>query len=283
MIQRSPNQTRGRTPCLLSSSGRVSVACANSSMRVSAHSCVPEEVGGVGAQRQLRPGQHLGGVPVARELGGGDLQVQLHAGARRLRRDRLRLQAQSFRACDVDQDVLATGGENRVVERLIAGRLAHPTARKVFGHQRRQDADHHDVRAAGVGLRFRGVEAGPHIGLQLQRCAAGQWPGWNVEFDVVGAQFGLIGRVGDRRQHFLIAHSGLILAVDEVALDLHAGQRPIELETGLGEHRFEDVQAQLHLAPVLAAVRATEVGLLHFLAHKADATAWMTAAQGNRA
>ena len=39
------------------------------------------------------------------------------------------------------------------------------------------------------------------------------------------------------------------------------------------EHRLEDVEAQLHLAPVLAAVRASEVGLLHLFAHKADATA----------
>ena len=123
--------------------------------------------------------------------------MQLHAGAGRFRRDRLRLQAQPFRAGDVDQDVLATGGEDRVVERLIARRLAHPAARKVFGHQRRQDADHHDVRAVGVGLCLRGVEAGPHLGLQFERGAAGQRPGRNVEFDVVGAQFGLVGR--DRR------------------------------------------------------------------------------------
>ena len=45
MIQRSPNHTRGRTPCALSSSGRVSVACSNSAMRVSRHSSLPKKNG----------------------------------------------------------------------------------------------------------------------------------------------------------------------------------------------------------------------------------------------
>ena len=45
MIQRSPNQTRGRTPCSLSSSLRVSVACSNSGIRVSRHSCLPRRYG----------------------------------------------------------------------------------------------------------------------------------------------------------------------------------------------------------------------------------------------
>jgi hypothetical protein len=45
VIQRSPNQTRGRTPCALSSSGRVSVACSNSAMRVSRHSSLEKKKG----------------------------------------------------------------------------------------------------------------------------------------------------------------------------------------------------------------------------------------------
>ncbi len=188
--------------------------------------------------------------------------MQLHAGARRFGRDRRGLQAQPLGSRDVDHDVLAAGGEDRIVERLIARRLAHPSARKMFGHQRRQDADHHDVRAALVGLGLGGVEAGAYFGLQLECGVAGQWPWWNVEFDVVGAELGLIGRVGDRCQHLAVAHRGLILGVDEIALDLHAGQRPVELETGLGEHCFEHVEAQLHLAPVLASVRARKRSVL---------------------
>ena len=45
MIQRSPNHTRGRTPWALSSSGRVSVACSKSAMRVSRHSSLPKKNG----------------------------------------------------------------------------------------------------------------------------------------------------------------------------------------------------------------------------------------------
>ena len=45
VIHRSPNQTRGRTPCSLSSSGRVSVACVNRGSLVSCHSCLPNRNG----------------------------------------------------------------------------------------------------------------------------------------------------------------------------------------------------------------------------------------------
>ena len=45
MIQRSPNHTRGRTPCAFSSSDRVSVACSNSGIRVSRHSSLPRKKG----------------------------------------------------------------------------------------------------------------------------------------------------------------------------------------------------------------------------------------------
>ena len=45
MIQRSPNHTRGRTPCAFSSSLRVSVACSNSGIRVSRHSSLPSRYG----------------------------------------------------------------------------------------------------------------------------------------------------------------------------------------------------------------------------------------------
>ena len=121
------------------------------------------------------------------------------------------------------------------------------------------------------------------IGFQIERGPAGQRPGWNVEFDVVSAQFGLVRRVRDGCQHLGVAHRGLIAAVDEVAFDFHARQRTLELEAGAGQHRLEHVKAQLDLAPVFATVLATEVGLLHLFAHNADATGSVTRAQGNRA
>ncbi len=51
-----------------------------------------------------------------------------------------------------------------------------------------------------------------------------------------------------------IGHCRLISVIDQViAFDFHPGERVVvvELEAGLREHRFEDVEAQLHLAPVL--------------------------------
>ena len=55
MIQRSPNHTRGRTPCARSSSGRVSVACSNSGMRVSRQSSLPKKNGELPASASWTP------------------------------------------------------------------------------------------------------------------------------------------------------------------------------------------------------------------------------------
>ncbi len=45
LIHRSPNHTRGRTPCAFSSSPRVSVACSNNAIRVSRQSSLPRKNG----------------------------------------------------------------------------------------------------------------------------------------------------------------------------------------------------------------------------------------------
>ena len=45
VIQRSPNHTRGRTPCAFSSAGRVSVAWVKTAMRVSRQSSWPRKYG----------------------------------------------------------------------------------------------------------------------------------------------------------------------------------------------------------------------------------------------
>ena len=58
VIQRSPNQTRGRTPWDLSSSGRVSVACSNSGMRVSRHSSRPKKNGELAPTASWMPAMH---------------------------------------------------------------------------------------------------------------------------------------------------------------------------------------------------------------------------------
>ena len=55
VIHRSPNQTRGRTPWCFSSSGRVSVACSNSVIRVSSHSRRPNRYGELAATATWMP------------------------------------------------------------------------------------------------------------------------------------------------------------------------------------------------------------------------------------
>ncbi len=194
--------------------------------------------------------------------------MQLHTGAGRFGCDIGRLHRQPLRPGDIDVDILTPpGGEDRIVEGLIARRGTHPVLGQVFGHQGRQDADHHDVRTMLGGLALGRVQAGPHLVFQLQGGATGKRTRWDVEFDVVSAQFGLIGRIGDGFEHLGVAQRRLIRAVDQIALDLHTRQRPVELETRLRQHGFEDIQAQLHLAPVLTAFGSAEVGLRDVVTH----------------
>ena len=168
--------------------------------------------------------------------------MQLHTGAGGFGRDGRGAPIERLGAGDVDRDVLAARAEDRLVEGRIPRRLAHPAVVEVFGHQRGQDADHHDVGAArnghAVGFSLGLVQAVPDFGLQVEACASKQWPGRHIEFDVVGAQFGLICRVGDGVQHIPIRHGGLIVVIDEVAFDLHAGEWPVGIKPGLLEHRF---------------------------------------------
>ena len=88
VIHRSPNHTRGRTPCTFSSSGRVSVACSNSVILVSCHSSRPNRNGEFAPSATCTPAIGLGRVPVRAELLRADLQVQLEAGAGGLAHDR---------------------------------------------------------------------------------------------------------------------------------------------------------------------------------------------------
>ena len=55
VIQRSPNQTRGRTPWTWSSSGLVSVACWNRVILVSRHSSRPNRNGELAARATCTP------------------------------------------------------------------------------------------------------------------------------------------------------------------------------------------------------------------------------------
>ena len=218
---------------------RVSVAWLNSSIRVSACSRWPKKNGELAASAICGADQRLGGVPVRGEVLGRDLQVQLHARAGRLGGDGVAVGGDPLprRALDVEVDVLAAGVEDRVVERRVAVVGADPLALEVLGHDRRQDADRHDVRAALLGRRGRGVERGPQLFLELDRRVARQRARGHVELDVVLRQLGLVAGVGDGLEDLGVGELGLVVVVDEVELDLQAGHRPVELEDALDSIR----------------------------------------------
>ena len=121
VIQRSPNHTRGRTPCAFSSAGRVSVAWVKTAIRVSRHSSRPRKYGEFAPERDLHGGEALRGVPVRGELVRAHLQVELHARARGLGGDRVGPRLQRLgAAADVDVQVLAAGEQHLLVEQGVA-------------------------------------------------------------------------------------------------------------------------------------------------------------------
>jgi hypothetical protein len=80
----------------------------------------------VGGQGDLHPGDGLGRVPVTRERVRTDLDVQLHARARRFRGDAARMGEQMLGTVDGDTHILTAGREDLLVQ--------HPVT--VIGRQR---------------------------------------------------------------------------------------------------------------------------------------------------
>ena len=271
VIHRSPNQTRGRTPCCFSSSGRVSVACSNSVIRVSCHSCLPNRNGEFAAERHLDAGDGLGGVPVAGERVRAHLDVQLDAGARGLGRDAVGVGEQLLGAVDLDPHVLAAGREDLLVQHLVAlvrrqGALVH-----VLLGQRGQDADHDQVAADAAGLGVGGVQVGPDLVFQPVERVAAEQPGRHVDLQVELADLGGPGRVRDHVEHLGVAHRRHAVGVHQVQLDLLAHHGAVLVERPLAEHAGEHVQRAPHLLAVLAPVLAADLDRLDVTAHEVPA------------
>ena len=185
VIQRSPNHTRGRTPCAFISAGRVSVAWVNSAMRVSRHSSRPRKYGEFAPRATCDGGQALRGVPGRGELIRADLQVELHARARRLRCDRVGVRLQRLlRPADVDVQVLAARQEQLLVEQRVARVGADRLGGHVLGAQRRQDADHHHAGALLVGPGVAVVELLAHLLLVLAGAVAHEALRRDVDLEV---------------------------------------------------------------------------------------------------
>ena len=229
-----------------------------------------EEERRVGGERDLRGDEGLGGVPVRREVRGRDLEVQLHAGAGGLGRDRLAVGRHPLarRPLDVEVDVLAAGDEDRVVQGGVAVVGADPLALEVLGHDRREDADGDDVGppapcgVIGAGQRL------PQVLLELEGGVARKRPRRHVELDVVARELGLVVGVGDLLEHLGVGEPGLEVLVDEVQLDLETRHGPVELEVALREHPLEDVQVLADLLPVALTLLARVALSADLFAHR---------------
>ena len=137
MIQRSPNHTRGRTPWIFSSSGRVSVACSNSAIRVSRHSSLPQKNGEFAATATCTPAIACAAFQYARERLGLDLLVELDARARGLGRDRVGVGREALDAGDRDLEVLAARGEDLLVQQRVPRVRAERLGAQMLGADRR--------------------------------------------------------------------------------------------------------------------------------------------------
>nr|BFE71046.1 hypothetical protein GCM10020092_043470 [Actinoplanes digitatis] len=135
--------------------------------------------------------------------------------------------------------------------------------------QGRQDADHHHVRADAAGVLLGVVEAGPQLAFQIGVLVAGQPARRDVDLDVELAQLGLEVGVGDRLEYLGVAHRRVGVVVHQIELDLHPGQRALELESRLPQHPREHVEAAPDLLPVPGSILAGECPLVDLFAHRA--------------
>ena len=138
----------------------------------------------------------------------------------------------------------------------------------MLGAQRGQDADHHHPRPLLVGPGVAMVELLANLLLVLAGAVAHEALRRDVDLQVEPAELLDERRAVDAGQHLGVAHGRVALGVDQVELDLHAGQRGLEVELLLGEHLGQDIQAAVHLVAVALPVLATECPARHVLAHK---------------
>ena len=223
----------------------------------------------VGAEGQLRTGQHLRRVPVVGEGQRRDLQVQLHGRAGGLGGEGVEVAFQSLAggAFDVQVDVLTTGRKHRVVERVVSRVVAHPFPGEILRRDGREDADHDDpVAQFGAGV-VGTVERGAQVGLQSEHRVIDKLSRFDVELDVVAGQLRLVLGVGDALQNQGIVHLRPEVRAGQVELDLHPGHRAVEVEVAVGQHPLEDIQAQLHLLTEPLALLARVGDRLDVLAH----------------
>src|SRR6185312_12045638 len=194
--------------------------------------------------------------------------MELHARAGGLRRNRVRMGGQPFRAVDVDVQVLTARGKNLLVDQPVARVRAQRLAGEVVGCQGRQHPDHDDVRADRAGLLLGGVEACPQLGLELLSRPANKAARPDVDLDVELPELGLKGGICDSGKDLRVAHSRVLALVHQVEFDFQAGERAFEVELRLAQHPREYLEGLAQLRAIALPVLTTEVPALDLRAHR---------------
>ena len=198
--------------------------------------------------------------------------VQLHARARRLRRDRVGRRREPLDAGDGELQILPARGEDLLVQDRVAGVGGERPGVQVLGAQRRQDAHQHHVRTDRVRLVLGGVEARADGRLELVEHLAVEQPRRQVDLHVELRELGLERVVGDPLQHLGVGEGRIAGLVGQVELDLQPDRPPLGFEARLAQHPREDVEVPLDLVAVPAPILAAEDGRGDVLAHGRDHT-----------
>ena len=196
--------------------------------------------------------------------------MELGAGAGRLGHDRVGGGLEPLHvadAGDLDRDVLAPRVEDLLAEQPVARVGTDALRGHVVGGQRRQDPDHHQVRADLGRLGLRAVEVAAQQLLELLEPTLAQLDRWHVDLDVEQAQLGLEGGVGDGGERLGALQRRVAALVDQVELDLEPGHRVVGVEPRLAQHAGEHVEAAPDLLAVAGPVGPGELLCLHLFAH----------------
>ena len=212
MIQRSPNHTRGRTPWVLSSSARVSVACSNSAMRLSRHSSRPRKYGELAPTASWSELITWEAFQYAGKFSGltwtwSWVLVQAASGAMESAVTRSRSGPLMSRTMSSP-----AGGEDLVAEQLVAGVVAEHGRVEVLVAERRQDADHHQVAADVLGRLLGCVEAVAHALGERGDALLGEPLGRDVDLEVELPELGLEVRVAELLEDLHVEHRRLVVA-----------------------------------------------------------------------
>jgi hypothetical protein len=196
------------------------------------------------------------------------LQVELDAGARRLRRDRVVVGPQPFHAPDVEFHVLAAGAQDLLVEQAVARVRREVVEDRVRLGQRRQDPDQDDLGVGLAGPLVRVLQRAADLRQVVTEAAASDQPRRHVQLEVELPQLGLESRIRDVREHLGVAHGRIAVRIYQVEFDLQPGGGLLCLEAEIVEHQRENVEATPDLPPVPPPIVAGERGRRDVHAHR---------------